>query len=63
MKYFQKNTTAKNTTRIFRLKCFRNITAGKRSQIKKGIKILRILPKAATHPTKSGKANSKKRNK
>ena len=32
----------------------------KKSQVKKGFKTLQILPKAAAHPTKYGKANSKK---
>ena len=58
MKYFQKGTAVKNTTRTFGRMCFRNITGKKKS--KKGSKTLQILPKAATHPTKYGKANSKK---
>ena len=60
MKYFQKNTTVKNTTRTFSLMCFRNIIAEKKAKQKEAFKTLRILPKAATHPTKSGKPNSKK---
>ena len=40
--------------------CSRNFIAGKNFQ-KKCSKTLKILPKAATQPTKYGKANSKKK--
>ena len=39
--------------------CFRNVIAEKKAKWKKGSKTLQILLKAATHPTKYGKANSK----
>ena len=60
MKYFQKNSIAKNTTQTFGLMCFRNIIAGKKAKYKKGSKTLQILLKAAKHPKKYGKANRKK---
>ena len=51
----QVNTAVKNTTRKLGQKYY----SWKKIQIKKGSKTLQILPKAATHPTKYGKANSK----
>ena len=59
MKSFKKNTAVKNTTSVWS-DSFQKYYSWKKSQIKKGSKTLQILPKAATHLSKYGKANSKK---